>query len=672
MHEQTNLMKYDLSMEKELTKKLANDPNIYCQCVALIQYADIEYYVNDEPTMDDHDYDSLVKIVLNYEHTIPPENILPNSPSKRIGGQRSESFMQVKHTSKMYSLDNALTIDDLTNWLERQPVNTTYSVEPKMDGLACAIYYTNGVLTKASTRGNGLVGEDITNNVKTIKNVPLVLRGSSFPEHVEVRGEIVIPKKDFIRYNEYAEVNGERVFANPRNAAAGSVRLLDPTITAKRPLRFYAYYYSEDGQTFDIDKSTSRADKLGIPQRLKENVFLTDSKNVLDKVLDYHELRNKLDVDIDGVVVKINDHASQQKLGFTSRAPRWAIAYKFPPEVKRTVVRNVIFQVGRVGAVTPVAAVDPTKICGVTVSSVTLHNADELERLDLHYDDEVLLRRTGDVIPQILKNPDVVHTGAKVIFPTNCPACETELISISDGVIRYCPSKDCPPQIQFGIDRWCSKECLDIKGVGPCMIELFMNQLNVRSIVDVFTLKYEELLTVELVQDKTANNIISAIRNSVAQVPLRNFIYGLGIFNVGRTASEKLAQYCKNIDAFINLKQDKLVTLVGSSLASNIVTYLSTPESVTFINNLLQYITIKEPEERIVSNITDKVFTLTGALTKPRDEVKDYITVRGGVVKGISKSVDYAIVGDNASPAKVAKINKLSIPIITEDDLYQL
>lgn len=647
----------------------------YAVAVDKIISADCKYYVDDDPIMSDREYDLLVHSIIDFEKTISPKDILQQSPTQRIAGKASNVFKQIKHPSKMYSLDNALSTPDLESWLyktvSKLGQDIDFSIEPKMDGLAVSIIYTNGILTSAATRGDGTIGEDITNNVKTIRNIPIKLRGTTLPKTVEVRGEVVMRKKDFDEYNSRAEIAGERTFANPRNAAAGSLRLLDATVTAKRPLSFYCYYLEIDGAKLDISKSFEHAALYGIPACYQNNSIIKNTASILEKIAYFNLNRNTLDFDIDGVVIKVDSIENQNRLGFTERAPKWAIAYKFPPETKVTTLNDVTFQVGRTGAITPVGKIEPVQLCGVTISSVTLHNGDELDRLDLHYNDDVGIRRSGDVIPQLYKLPDVKHSGKKVTMPEICPVCGSSLTKIDDGVILYCTGGlECKPQRIYAINRWASKECLEIKGLGPKQIEAIMEEYELKSMADLYSLTVADLLTVEGFGAKSAENLIAAINNSRYDVPLNRFIKGLGIFNIGDRASKTLASNFKSIDNFIAAKRDELVSLLKPSLGNIAADWLEVQTNLDLISMLLRQLNIAPVENNVDSFLTGKSIVITGSLNTPRDLIKATIESKGGIIKSsVSKNCDYALVGDNASPAKVAKIEKLGIAILNENDI---
>lgn len=646
----------------------------YKETVELINKADYKYYVKDDPLIEDWEYDVLVKALQKYESTLNKKDIIINSPTQRIGGGVSKEFKQITHPSKLYSLDNALNTNALDEWLAKMDnsyPNVDYSVEPKMDGLAISIIYIDGILSSAATRGTGTVGEDITNNVKTIRNIPLKLNSANPPYNVEVRGEVVIPKKDFERYNSTAEKTGERTFKNARNAAAGSLRLLDATATAKRPLRFYCYFIAIDGEQQSISTGFKQAMEWGIPTQSKNNRVVKQT-DISKLISEYTANRNALAIDIDGVVIKIDNVDIQKSLGFTDRAPRWAIAYKFPPEEKIATLSKVIFSVGRTGKITPVGVITPTSLCGVTVNNVSLHNKDELVRLDLHYGDDIIIRRAGDVIPQAIKIPNTVHSGDKVIMPTVCPSCETPLATRGNSVDLYCTNNiDCPAQRVFTINRWASKECVDIKNLGPELIDAIDKQIGLNNIADLYKLTVNDLLQLEGVKQRTANKIVNAITKSKENLPLSRFIKGLGIFGIGERASIKLADHFKNLHSILTATKEELIECLKPAAGKEVFDWLKVHTNIELVFALEKYIDIKHSRKEIVSSwLTNKTFCITGTLSRPRADVIAKLNNDGAKITSPSKTCDYALIGQNPSGSKVNKITQLGITVVNEEDLW--
>lgn len=651
-----------------------NDYAEYLTSLKKIADADKAYYVFDDPIMTDAEFDQLMIAIAAYESENPTSKS-DNSPTDRIGGGLLRQLETRPHTSKMYSLDKANNLEELDAWIEKMQASvspdTIFSVEPKQDGLAVSIIYTDGVLDYALTRGTGLEGEVVTANVKTIRNVPLVLAKSDAPTHLEVRGECTLAKDDFIKYNVWAEENNERVFANPRNAAAGSLRVLDPAITAKRKLGFNAYFVKVDGEEIDIDKGYELVKECGISV-LKANRNLTIDK-VREYALELQEHRDQFPIDLDGVVIKLVSKDLREELGHTSRAPRWAIAYKFPPEHVKTKVEDVVFQVGRTGAITPVAKITPTRICGVVVSSVTLHNRDELRRLDLHYDDDIILERAGDVIPKLIKIDDVEHVGKCVEFPDLCPACGSKLKQLSDnGVIMYCLNKiGCQPQAIYAINKWAARECLNITGLGPTVIDTLMSAGVLSSILDIYQLDEAKLSQVDGYSGKRGTNLLRAIEDSTHNVKLNQFINGLGIFGVGDSTAIDLANEYKTVTGFATASLDSLQRTAGDVVGKSIYDWLEVPvnmNALVALSSKMDFIEVDRPDE---SWITGMNFVVTGSFEQSRSKIEEYIRNHGGKVSSSgSKNTNYAIIGDGAGSKKVDAIERHQIKVITLEELY--
>lgn len=645
----------------------------------LIRNCEYQYYILDAPTISDAQFDELMQQLrkLEAEH---PEAITPDSPTQRVGGGVSPEFEQVTHAVPMLSLDNVFSGDEFVEFDEKLQGSLdskaiTYCCEAKLDGLAVSILYLDGVFTQAATRGDGKVGEDITDNVRTIRNVPLVLRGD-WPVKLEVRGEVFMSKDGFERHNARAAETGDRVFVNTRNAAAGSLRQLDSSVTAKRPLLFNAYGIGVmEGQPCP-DTQTGRLEymkSLGIP--VNEQTQIANGGKAVVELYDQMESnRDKLNYDIDGMVVKVNSVKLQEQLGFVSRAPRWAIAMKFKAQTTNAVICNVIFQVGRTGVITPVAKINPVFVGGVTVSSVTLHNADELDRLDLHYGDMVVVKRAGDVIPKIVSVvPDIRKADAKrVVFPMECPSCREPLKRID--VAHYCTNERCPSRVKAAILHLVSRKAFDIDGIGEVLIDQLLTSGLVETIADIFTMDAKSLSTLPRVGTKLANKIISNVEKS-KHITLAKFINALGIPDVGEATAAALADHFGTYDALANATVDQLkeVEDIGDVVANNIYNYCECSEGDIAFSLIENGVVIVAPEQtESIEFFVGKTFVLTGTLAKlNRDDAKARIKAAGGKnSSSVSTKTDYVIAGENAG-AKLTTAQKLGITILTEDELLQ-
>lgn len=632
-----------------------------------------EYYILDNPSVPDSEYDKLFQELLKIEENNPGLKF-KDSPTNRVGSKLDSKFPKVTHKKSMLSLDNAFEKSDIENFIEKIDLNTKYTLEPKLDGLALSLIYENSILEKAITRGDGSIGEDITNNCKTIQSIPLKLHGDNIPKYLEVRGEIVMPVKAFDKLNEIARQNGEKQFANPRNAAAGSVRQLDSRITAKRQLAFYAYHLLQDN-IFSQTDSIKALNKYG---------FLT-SKNIktvnnIAEIIEYYDkilsIRDKLDYAIDGIVIKVNDFKLQNKLGFTARSPRWAIAYKFPAEEVMTKIVDVEFQVGRTGALTPVARLEPVAVSGVIVSNATLHNIDEINRKDVKINDYVVVRRAGDVIPEIvsvvLEKRENINT-VDINFPESCPVCKAKVFRIEgEAVIRCTAGLSCSAQLKRSIIHFISRKAMNMLGLGDKLIERLVDLKILKTVADLYKLEYKDLEGLEGLKEKSINNILTAINNSKTTT-LAKFIYALGIREVGESTAISLANYFKKLDKIIESDIEELIKIqdIGSIVAENIIDFFKEQENIDVIEDLLSLgITWPDIIDINIDNMfSNKTVVLTGSLTKfTRDEAKDRLREFGAKVSStVSKKTDFLIAGE-AAGSKLAKANDLGVKVLTEDE----
>ena len=652
----------------------------------LRQY-EYEYHVLDNPTVPDSEYDRLFHQLkaLELEH---PEFLTSDSPTQRVGAKPLSGFSQIRHEIPMLSLDNAFSDEEFNAFVKRiedrlivLPKPLTFCCEPKLDGLAVSILYVNGVLTQAATRGDGTTGEDITANIRTIRNIPLQLLTDNPPARLEVRGEVFMPHAGFERLNEYALEHGEKTFANPRNAAAGSLRQLDPNVTSKRPLVLNAYGI---GIAEGVELPNTHYARLqwlksiGIP--VNPEIRLCNGTNaVLDFYRDIQNKRSSLGYDIDGTVLKINDIALQNELGFISKAPRWAIAYKFPAQEELTVLNDVEFQVGRTGAITPVAKLEPVFVAGVTVSNATLHNGDEIERLNIAIGDTVVIRRAGDVIPQIIgvlheRRPD---NAKPIIFPTNCPVCDSQIIRIEGEAVARCTGGlFCAAQRKEALKHFVSRKAMDIDGIGGKLIEQLVDRELIHTPADLFKLDLTTLTRLERMGAKSAENALNSLEKAKSTT-LARFIFALGIREVGEATALNLANHFKTLDALkaADLEQLQQVPDVGEVVANRIFVFWREAHNVAVVDDLIaqgvhwETVEVKEASENLFK---DKTVVLTGTLTQMgRNEAKVLLQQLGAKVSGsVSSKTDFVIAGD-AAGSKLAKAQELNIAVLTEEEFLE-
>ena len=643
-----------------------------------------EYHVLDNPTIPDAEYDRLFHQLKALE-AAHPELITADSPTQRVGAKPLSGFAQIRHEIPMLSLDNAFSDEEfyafvkrIEDRLIRLPEPLTFCCEPKLDGLAVSILYVNGVLTQAATRGDGTTGEDITANIRTIRNIPLQLLMDNPPARLEVRGEVFMPHAGFERLNQLALEKGEKTFANPRNAAAGSLRQLDPKITSKRPLVLNAYSI---GIAEGVDLPNTHYDRLqwlksiGIPVN-PEIRLCNGTDEVLDFYRDIQNKRSSLGYDIDGTVLKINDIALQEKLGFISKAPRWAIAYKFPAQEELTRLNDVEFQVGRTGAITPVAKLEPVFVAGVTVSNATLHNGDEIERLDIAIGDTVVIRRAGDVIPQII---GVLHDrrpadARPIIFPKTCPVCDSAIVRIEGEAVARCTGGlFCAAQRKEALKHFVSRKAMDIDGVGGKLIEQLVDRELIHTPADLFKLDLTTLTRLERMGAKSAENALASLEKA-KNTTLARFIFALGIREVGEATALNLANHFKTLEALQNADLEALqqVPDVGEVVANRILAFWHEPHNVAVVNDLIaqgvHWETV-ETKEVTENRFKGKTVVLTGTLTQMgRNEAKALLQDMGAKVSGsVSAKTDFVIAGD-AAGSKLIKAQELGVTILTEEE----
>ncbi|EGR1584736.1 NAD-dependent DNA ligase LigA [Vibrio parahaemolyticus] len=653
-----------------------------------LHYHAVRYYVEDNPEIPDAEYDRLMRELLEIEAQ-HPDLVTVDSPSQRVGGKPLSEFSQVTHEVPMLSLDNAFDDSELDSFHKRAQDRIggesikQYCCEPKLDGLAVSLLYENGILVQAATRGDGTTGENITENVRTINAIPLKLRGDDWPARLEVRGEVFMPKAGFEKLNELARQKGEKVFVNPRNAAAGSLRQLDSRITASRPLSFYAYSV---GVVQGADLAASHYERFlqikswGLPMcpETKRVDSLADVKTYYQHIL---QRRDALPYEIDGVVIKIDDIAVQERLGFVARAPRWAIAYKFPAQEEITTLNEVEFQVGRTGAITPVAKLEPVFVGGVTVSNATLHNSDEIERLQVKIGDQVVIRRAGDVIPQVVsvikeRRPE---TARDIIFPTQCPVCGSHVERIEGEAVTRCTGGlVCQAQRKQALKHFVSRKALDVDGLGDKVIEQLVDREMVETPADLFKLSAGVLTVLERMGPKSAQNIVNALEKSKLTT-LSRFLYSLGIREVGEATAANLAQHFKSLEAIQAATEEQLIAVqdIGVVVAKHITTFFEEEKNQAVVQDLLvqgiHWPEVSAPEQGSELPLEGKTVVLTGTLSQlGRTEAKEALQSLGAKVTGsVSKKTDILFAGENAG-SKLTKAQELGIEIKTEQDLLEL
>ncbi|EGQ8121050.1 NAD-dependent DNA ligase LigA [Vibrio cholerae] len=647
----------------------------------------VRYYVEDAPTIPDAEYDRLMRELLELE-AAHPELMSSDSPSLRVGGRPLDAFESVVHEIPMLSLDNAFDDGELERFYRRMTdripavQHSAFCCEPKLDGLAVSLLYENGVLTRAATRGDGTTGENITENVRTIKSIPLRLQGADFPTRLEVRGEVFMPKAGFEALNARALKKGEKQFVNPRNAAAGSLRQLDSKITAQRPLAFYAYSVGviEGGEL-----ATSHYQRFlqlkgwGLPI-CPETKLVTSLAEVKAFYQDILQRRQSLAYEIDGVVIKVDDIQLQERLGFVARAPRWAIAYKFPAQEELTLLNDVEFQVGRTGVITPVAKLEPVFVGGVTVSNATLHNADEIERLGVMVGDTVVIRRAGDVIPQIVsvvleRRPE---NAKSIVFPTRCPVCQSDVERVEGEAVARCSGGlICQAQRKEALKHFVSRKAMDVEGLGDKVIEQLVDREMVSTPADLFRLRAGELTILERMGPKSAQNVIDAL-NKAKQTTLPKFLYALGIREVGEATALNLAQHFLSLEAIQQASLEQFIEVpdVGMVVASHLQAFFAQDRNQQVINELLEqgitWPALTAAPVAVDSALAGKIVVLTGSFTQlSRNDAKAALQALGAKVTGsVSKNTDIVFAGE-AAGSKLAKATELGIQVFDEQALIE-
>lgn len=641
------------------------------------------YYVKDAPKVEDSEYDKVYHelVSLEQEH---PELISNDSITQRVGGDILSGFSKVTHKVPMMSLNNAFNKNDLIDFENRikkltsMPIN--YMVELKIDGLAINLRYENGKFIQGATRGDGVVGEDITHNLKTVKSIPLSL---AKPLTIEVRGECYMPKKSFIELNEAREAEGENVFANPRNAAAGSLRQLDPKVAAKRNLSTFIYTVA-DTTGFDFNSqndSLIELEELGLKIN-NERKLCHSIDEVWDYIENFRDKRHELDYEIDGIVIKVNDFTAQEEIGYTVKAPRWAIAYKFPAEEAETVIRDIEWTVGRTGVVTPTAVMDPVQLAGTTVARASLHNVDLITEKDIRLLDHVMIHKAGDIIPEVTRvlTDKRDETSVPYEFPTHCPTCDSELERIESEVALRCMNPMCPAQIKEGLNHFVSRNAMNIDGLGPRVLEQMYDKDIIKNVADLYFVTEEELLTLEKIKEKSAYNILTAISQSKNN-SLEKLLFGLGIQHVGAKAAKLIAEEFGTIEQIMVAEKETInaIDTIGPVIADSIEKYFSNEEVKELVAELKRagvntdYLGQTAADlASVKSPFKDKVIVLTGKLTHfNRNEAKEKIEDLGGKVTGsVSKKTDIVVAGEDAG-SKLEKAEKLEITVWNETQMVE-
>jgi len=639
------------------------------------------YYVLDKPTISDLEFDLKLKQLQDLEHQYP-EFFDENSPTQRVGGTITKNFKTVQHDYRMYSLDNSYSKEDLIEWEKRiqkvlGDVPLEYVCELKYDGASISITYENGELKRAVTRGDGFQGDDVTNNIKTIKSIPLKLKGN-FPDKFDVRGEIILPFAGFEKMNQELMDLGELPYSNPRNTASGSLKLQDSAEVSKRPLDCLLYFIIGPNLPFrsQIDSlESARNWGFKVPNEPK----LARNLDQVFQFIDFWDVhRHKLPYETDGVVVKVNQFQHQDELGFTAKSPRWAMAYKFKSEQVSTRLNSISYQVGRTGAITPVANLEPVQLAGTIVKRASLHNADQIEKLDIRIGDEVFVEKGGEIIPKIIavdlsKRP---INSIPTTYITHCPECHTELVRSEGEANHYCPNYyGCPPQIIGRIQHFISRKAMDIEGLGGETIALLFNNGLVHNYADLYKLTVAQILPLERMAQKSAENLVKGVEKS-KNVPFENVLFALGIRFVGETVAKKLAKHYKNIDALSKATFMDLVLVdeIGERIAQSVLDFFENPINKEIVEQLkvqgVQFEIVEKINPNATDKLTGKTFVVSGVFEKfSRDDLKKAIEDNGGKVgSSISAKTDYVVAGDNMGPAKLEKANSLKIPIISEDD----
>lgn len=642
----------------------------------IIEKHNHSYYVMDNPTVSDYEYDMLMQELKGLEAEYP-EFVLPSSPTQRVGGEALSKFEKVTHKVQMGSLQDVFSFEQLEEFVTRcrnTVENPSFIVEPKIDGLSVSLEYENGILKRGSTRGDGFVGEDVTANLKTVGSIPLKIKNA--PEFLEVRGEVYMPKEKFLKLVEQQELNDEQPFKNPRNAAAGSLRQKNSKITAKRGLDIFVFNIQQiEGREITSHKqSLDYIKSLGL-KVIPSYVECTTYSEIEQEIQRIDQIRNKLSYDIDGIVIKVDSFEQRETLGSSSKVPKWAIAYKFPPEEKETTLRNIEVNVGRTGAITPVAVFDPVILAGTSVSRAVLHNQDFITQKDIRIGDKIIIRKAGEIIPEVVKSVSHVENSEPFILPAKCPVCGTESVRYEDEAVLRCPNPDCPAQLLKSIIHFASKGAMDIDGMGDAIVKALVENNLVKSVADIYTLKAEQIASLERLGEKSAENLINAIEKSKSR-PLDKVIFALGIRNIGQASAKLLCEKFPSIEKIMSATAEEIEEIdgFGKVMSENVAKAFSEQHRKDLISRLLE-LGVKMEYQTTQTNdnrFEGMTFVLTGTLeTLKRDEAKKIIESFGGKVSGsVSKKTTFVVAGEEAG-SKLEKAQSLGVNVLSETEFLE-
>lgn len=642
----------------------------------IIEKHNHSYYVMDNPTVSDYEYDMLMQELKGLEAEYP-EFVLPSSPTQRVGGEALSKFEKVTHKVQMGSLQDVFSFEQLEEFVTRcrnTVENPLFIVEPKIDGLSVSLEYENGILRRGSTRGDGFIGEDVTANLKTVGSIPLKIKNA--PEFLEVRGEVYMPKEKFLKLVEQQELNDEQPFKNPRNAAAGSLRQKNSKITAKRGLDIFVFNIQQiEGREITSHKqSLDYIKSLGL-KVIPSYVECTTYSEIEQEIQRIDQIRNKLSYDIDGIVIKVDSFEQRETLGSSSKVPKWAIAYKFPPEEKETTLRNIEVNVGRTGAITPVAVFDPIILAGTSVSRAVLHNQDFITQKDIRIGDKIIIRKAGEIIPEVVKSVSHVENSEPFILPAKCPVCGTESVRYEDEAVLRCPNPDCPAQLLKSIIHFASKGAMDIDGMGDAIVKALVENNLVKSVADIYTLKAGQIASLERLGEKSAENLINAIEKSKSR-PLDKVIFALGIRNIGQASAKLLCEKFPSIEKIMSATAEEIEEIdgFGKVMSENVAKAFSEQHRKDLISRLLG-LGVKMEYQATQTNdnrFEGMTFVLTGTLeTLKRDEAKKIIESFGGKVSGsVSKKTTFVVAGEEAG-SKLEKAQSLGVNVLSETEFLE-
>ncbi len=659
-------------MDKSETLKKIN------QLSELIEFHSKNYYILDNPQISDFEFDMLMNELKKLEAE-NPEFAFETSPTRRVGGDVLTTFDKVEHKVQMASLQDVFSFEEVASFVDRckeQIENPVFVVEPKIDGLSVSLEYENGILKVGSTRGNGFVGEDVTENIKTIRSIPLKL--DSPPSLIEVRGEVYMPKKNFRELVELQELNDEQPFKNPRNAAAGSLRQKNPKITAKRKLDIFIFNLQqiEGAEITSHKQSLDYISQLGF-KTVPEYKQCTDYAQIIEEITNIGNMRDKYDFDIDGVVIKVDSFEQRMKMGETAKYPKWAVAYKFPPEEKESVLLDIEVNVGRTGAITPVAIFEPIILAGTSVSRAVLHNQQFIDEKDIRIGDTILVRKAGEIIPEVIRSVKHQENSAVFRLPECCPVCGMKAVRYEDESVLRCPNKDCPAQLLKNIIHFASKEAMNIDGLGPANITLLLEKGLIKSVADLYLLTKEQLIQLDRFAEKSAQNLVNAVEASKSN-NFDRLVFALGIRNIGSKAAKLLCEKFRDIDSIVNASADDIEQIdgFGKIMAQNIVSEFRQPYMTELISRLKEYgvnMKYKSSTDEGDGRFEGKTFVLTGTLpTLKRREAQVLIEKFGGKVSSsVSKKTDYVVAGEDAG-SKLIKAQQLNVKIISEEELINI